>query len=328
MAHKVAVGSIAVGSIGELLVEFVCAEQDSHNRRAASYAGPFPSGAPGIFIDQAAQVGARAIFAGAVGTDAFGDVLLERLNASGVALDLIRRIPDRPTGTAMVAYNSDGSRDFVFNIAQSAAPLFDDAETISARFRDFKLDLLHVSGSALTDPGMAATILMVCEALHGEGVKISFDPNVRKELADDAGYLATVQRLTAISHYFLPSEEDLAFLYPERSFESVAMTLFAQGTEVAVLKRGSRGCAAIARDGTAAALDAHKVKVVDPTGAGDCFCATFVTLMAGGAVDLRAALAHANAAGALAVMQLGPMEGNAPLSKIESFLKHPVELAS
>ena len=122
--------SVAVGSIGELLVEFVCAERDSHNRRPASYSGPFPSGAPGIFIDQAARIGARTIFAGAVGTDAFGDVLLERLRTAGVALDLVRRIADRPTGTAMVAYNGDGSRDFVFNIAQSAAPLFGDAGAI------------------------------------------------------------------------------------------------------------------------------------------------------------------------------------------------------
>jgi sugar/nucleoside kinase (ribokinase family) len=319
---------VAVGSIGELLVEFVCAERDSHNRRPASYSGPFASGAPGIFIDQAARIGARTIFVGAVGTDAFGDVLLERLKAAGVALDLVRRIAERPTGTAMVAYNSDGSRDFVFNIAQSAAPLFGDVAAILARLRAFKLDVLHISGSSLPDPRMAKPMLEVAEALHSDGVRISFDPNVRKELAEDPATLAAVRRLTAISHYFLPSEEDLAVLFPGRGFEAVAETLFRQGTQIAVLKRGGGGCLAIARNGETAELGGHKVRVIDPTGAGDCFCATFVSLIASGRHGLHAALERANAAGALAVMQLGPMEGNAALDAVERFLEHPVELAS
>jgi sugar/nucleoside kinase (ribokinase family) len=114
-----------IGSIGELLVEFVCTEKDGRNLRPAPYIGPFPSGAPGIFIDQAAKVasafGGRAVFAGAVGGDAFGRVILDRLVADGVDLALIRVVPGVPTGTAHVSYNTDGSRDFVFNMAHSAA---------------------------------------------------------------------------------------------------------------------------------------------------------------------------------------------------------------
>jgi sugar/nucleoside kinase (ribokinase family) len=67
------------------------------------------------------------------------------------------------------------------------------------------------------------------------------------------------------------------------------------------------------------ALPAHSVPVVDPTGAGDCFCATFVTLTALGQ-PLAQALARANAAGALAVGRLGPMEGNSTLVHIDTFL--------
>jgi sugar/nucleoside kinase (ribokinase family) len=320
--------NVAVGSIGELLVEFVCSEAGSGNRRPAPYTGPFPSGAPGIFIDQAARLGARTIFAGAVGTDAFGDVLLERLRADGVALDLVRRIPERPTGTAMVAYDTDGSRHFVFNLLHSAAPLLDDAAAIVARLRAFKLDVLHVSGSSLADPRMAETILAVCAAVHGAGVAISFDPNVRRELAEDSAYRAAVQRLIALSRIFLPSEEDLAFLFPDRAFAAVAESLFSQGVEYAVLKRGERGCTVVARSGETVALTAHETDVVDPTGAGDCFCATFATLIASGDYSLRAALERANAAGALAVSKLGPMEGNAPLREIECLLNHAVERAS
>ena len=59
---------------------------------------------------------------------------------------------------------------------------------------------------------------------------------------------------------------------------------------------------------------------LDATGAGDCFCATFVTLMAAGQ-SLPDALARANAAGALAVTRLGPMEGNAGLPAIDALCR-------
>ena len=60
---------VCIGSVGELLVEFVCTEKDHHHLRAARSVGPFPSGAPGIFIDQAARsAGALGGPAGRVGS--------------------------------------------------------------------------------------------------------------------------------------------------------------------------------------------------------------------------------------------------------------------
>ena len=60
---------------------------------------------------------------------------------------------------------------------------------------------------------------------------------------------------------------------------------------------------------------------IDPTGAGDCFCATFVTLWSKGAFSFGDAMARANAAGALAVTKVGPMEGNSDLTMIEALLQ-------
>ena len=60
-------------------------------------------------------------------------------------------------------------------------------------------------------------------------------------------------------------------------------------------------------------------EVVDPTGAGDCFGATFVSMIAQG-FAFGDALRFANAAGALAVGKTGPMEGNSSLAEIKAFL--------
>lgn len=309
-----------VGSLGELLVEFVCTERDGHNLVPGTYRGPFASGAPGIFIDQAARLGASAIFAGAVGDDAFGKVLLQRFATVGVSNTLIKVVPDLPTGSAFVSYNSDGTRDFVFNIAHSAASHFPvGAEAVDAMI-DFGVTVFHISGSTLGDRRMRTAALEICRALHTRNVVISLDPNIRKELLGDPDYLDVVRELLALATYVLPSDEDVDVLFPGESFEAIAARLLAGSATYVVLKRGDKGCIGAAPNGVLVSLPAHAVEVADPTGAGDCFCATFVALMASGQFDFADALARANAAGALAVGQVGPMEGNSTLAAIERFL--------
>jgi sugar/nucleoside kinase (ribokinase family) len=311
---------VCIGSIGELLVEFVCTEKDGRNLQAVPYVGPFPSGAPGIFIDQVARVaaglGGRAVFAGAVGDDAFGRVILQRLKDDGVDPALIRVVPGMPTGTAHVSYNNDGSRDFVFNMAHSAAGRMPGAAEVEAGFLAAGITVLHISGSMLGDPAMRVAAVDICKRLHAKGVAISVDPNIRTELMTDKGYLEAVRRIMAMAAYVLPSDADAESLFPAEGFDVWSARLLKQEAKAVVLKRGDQGC--IGRDGDGIhSLPAHKVTVVDPTGAGDCFCATFVTLRSAGQ-PLRMALERANAAGALAVGKLGPMEGNSTLADIDA----------
>jgi len=314
-------GLARIGCIGDLLVEFVCTTRNGRHRQAATYTGPYPSGAAGIFIDQAALVGGRCIFVGAVGDDAFGEVELNRLVEHGVEPKLIRVVKGVPTGTAFVSYNDDGSRDFVYNIILSAAAQFDADDAAIAALLDFNLDAMHVSGSALGDAGMAAKVLRVCKALHDKGVAITFDPNVRKELIGNAAYFGAVKEMIGMASIFLPSEEDVLTLFPGRALEDYATELFARGARAVVLKKGDKGSEGLTREGERASVASHRVTVLDPTGAGDCFCATFVTLWTKGAFSFRDALARANAAGALAVTKVGPMEGNSDLPTIEALLR-------
>jgi sugar/nucleoside kinase (ribokinase family) len=312
--------SNGIASIGELLVEFVCADKDGHHRRVGTYNGPYASGAPGIFIDQAARCGGRCIFAGAVGDDAFGHVILERLRADGVDTSLIATVPGVLTGSAFVSYNADGSRDFVYNIVHSAASKFADDNKTIEKLVNFGTGIMHVSGSVLASPAMREKVLRVCKTMHSRGVAISFDPNIRKELISDPAYFTTVNELMVICTYFLPSEEDVDMLFPGKSLESYASKLFAKDADYVVLKKGDKGTSGFHRSGETYNLSAHKIDVIDPTGAGDCFCATFVTLISSGDFSFQKALQYANAAGALAVTKVGPMEGNSKLKQIEAFL--------
>jgi sugar/nucleoside kinase (ribokinase family) len=313
-------GGVCIGAMGELLVEFICTEKDTHHLRATPYIGPFPSGAPGIFIDQVARVaaglGGRAVFAGAVGDDAFGTVILSRLVADGVDPSLIRVIKGVPTGTAHVSYNCDGSRDFVFNMAHSAAARLPGGTEVEAGFLAAGITVLHISGSMLGDPAMRAAAVDICQRLAAKGVQVSIDPNIRTELLTDQGYVDAVHQIMTLASFILPSDADAGILFPDQPFDDWSARLLAGGARAVVLKSGDQGCVGRDADGTYS-LPAHAVTVVDPTGAGDCFCATFVTCLAAGQ-PMPMALARANAAGALAVIRLGPMEGNASLAEIDA----------
>jgi len=123
-----------------------------------------------------------------------------------------------------------------------------------------------------------------------------------------------------MARIFLPSDEDAETLFPGRQLADFAPELFAGGAEYVILKKGDKGCEGVRRNGDHVQIAPHKVDVGDPTGAGDCFCATFVTLIASGDFTFRQALERANAAGALAVTKVGPMEGNSTLSEITALL--------
>ncbi len=102
--------SLEIIAIGEALVEVMRTRLDDPLDKASEFVGPFPSGAPAIFADQAARLGHRVGFIGAVGDDDFGACQLDRLRDDGLDVSLCPRLPDRATGVAFVTYFSDGSR--------------------------------------------------------------------------------------------------------------------------------------------------------------------------------------------------------------------------
>jgi sugar/nucleoside kinase (ribokinase family) len=91
----------------------------------------------------------------------------------------------------------------------------------------------------------------------------------------------------------------------------------AQGKTI-VLKQGPKGCRIFTKDADFE-VPGFKVNEVDPTGAGDSFCAGFsVALLEG--LSLPEAGRFANAVGALAVTKQGPMEGAPTRPEVEELL--------
>ena len=133
----------------------------------------------------------------------------------------------------------------------------------------------------------------------------------------------TVIRLGNVSqpelHVFLPSGEELWLLTGTKPGDAGAATaaLLHRGVGLVVHKQGSAGASAQDKHGTIT-CPAVPVIEVDPTGAGDCFGAAFVTGWRAG-LPLPQALRRACAAGAHAVTRRGPMEGAASAAELDAF---------
>jgi sugar/nucleoside kinase (ribokinase family) len=303
-------------TIGEILVEIMATRPGHGFREPLPLIGPYPSGAPAIFIDQVGRLGEACGIVSAVGDDDFGHLNLDRLRRDGVDVSAVAVLDDAVTGSAFVRYRPDGGRDFVFNLRDSACGRV--APTPAGRALLARATHLHVMGSALSIPGVLGWISGAMDEVRGRGGTVSFDPNVRKEVARDPAAGAALRAVLARTDLFLPSGEELLLLTDAADEADAIAGLLAAGVSEVVLKRGAAGSTHFDRAGRTDA-PGFPVTEVDPTGAGDCFGAVYVVCRRRG-MGVAEALRLANAAGARTVTVRGPMEGAASLAELHMFL--------
>jgi sugar/nucleoside kinase (ribokinase family) len=305
-----------IWTMGELLVEVMRPAPDLPLGRPGPFVGPYPSGAPGIFIDAVARLGHRGGIISGVGEDDFGRLITGRLADDGVRIDHIEVIPGRSTGVAFIAYAGDGSRTYLFHWAGTPAvmaPVPPPGLAEGVRF-------LHVMGcSLMADRAFAERIVETVERFGERGARISLDPNVRVELLAGGDLGDLLEPVLRASSVLLPGETELRLLAGSEDLDDAAAILMRRyQPEVVVVKLGRRGCAVF--DGERRTdVPAFAVDEVDPTGAGDCFDAGFLCGLLEGLSPVEAARL-ASAAGALAATALGPMEGPVDRAVVDRFL--------
>lgn len=309
-----------VVTIGEIVVEIMAVAPGNGFREAIELMGPYPSGAPAIFIDQIAKQGQPCAMVSCVGNDDFGWLNIERLQRDGVDVSAIHVHEDAVTGSAFVRYRTDGQRDFVFNIKHSAngkIGLTDEARAVIA-----SAGHLHVMGSSLVSPGIIEAVLFALEQVKALGGTVSFDPNIRKEMLDFSGLREALDKVLAQTDLFMPSGAEVLLFSLETTEEAAARDILARGVRAIVLKQGAAG-ARYLDGGDDLFVPAFVVEEIDPTGAGDAFGATFLAGWLAG-IDAETNLRRANGAGALAVGRKGPMEGTSTRAELDAFLSQQV----
>jgi sugar/nucleoside kinase (ribokinase family) len=297
-------------SLGELLVEIIRSELDTpHSTLGATYKGPFPSGAPAIFIDSAARIGKKfrlsTGFIGAIGDDEFGKCILTKLKKDEVDTSQIKVLKEFTTGIAFNQYNSDGSRKFIF--APGAAGMILPKDLEKKYFLNIKA--LHIMGSALSISEMSRRTcyeaLKIAKEVNPE-VIISFDPNLRPEMLNIDIILDICRPVLEQTNVLMPSGKEAEMLAGISNEERACIKLLNKGPKVIALKQGKNGCTIFSNEFNKIRVSGFKVNEIDPTGAGDSFGGAFIVGYLEG-WDIEKVARFANAVGALKIQSFGPM---------------------
>jgi 2-dehydro-3-deoxygluconokinase len=292
-------------AFGEAMVEFNQASKDK-----PEYLQGF-GGDTSNFCIAAARQGVRTGFVSAVGDDQFGRLLLDLWAREGVDTATVRVDAAAPTGVYFVSHGPEGHA-FDYLRAGSAASRYTPNDLPREALAAARV--LHLSGIsvAISDSACDAALAAV-EHARANGVRVSFDTNLRLKLWPLARARAVMNEVLRLTDICLPSWDDVAALTGLDDRDAIVDWLLARGPRVVALKLGKEG-AYVASADERRLVPGQVVAAVDATGAGDCFGGAFIARLVSGD-DPFAAARYANAAAALSTLGYGAV---APIPQREA----------
>jgi len=303
--------------MGEMLVEIMRPKAGMELFTPGEFVGPFPSGAPAIFIDTVARLDHSAGIFGGVGKDDFGKNILDRLKKDGVNTDYVFESEHESTAVAFVTYFDDGSRKFIFHIGNTPA-----VKAKNYNIKDIgSPKFFHIMGcSLMVAEGFRERIIKTAHLFVQNGARISFDPNIRAELLGGKTVEELFGDILDNCSVIMPGIDELRLITGMDAIDDGIKKLFEyENMEIVALKKSSQGCTVYSKTQKIDCA-AYEVDGVDPTGAGDCFDAAFLC----GLLDdksLKVCAQMASAAGALNTLKLGPMEGDISIETINNLMR-------
>ena len=243
----------------------------------------------------AAKLGMRSALLCFLGKDQAGDLIEAELVKNGVDTSCIIRTADHSTPITTIFVAEDGNRKSITNNAHSYNF---HPEQYPDMFTDTKAVVIgSLFRAPFNDPDVVRAV--VTQA-HSMGIPVFADtkiPNFRRLTLDDiADSLAMVD-------YITPNEDEARFFTGEDRPDKMAEAFLARGVKNVIIKLGGKGCLLVNNE-EKIHLYAHKIDVVDATGAGDNFMAGFVSEIIRGS-EVKDALAFANACGAICATAVG-----------------------
>jgi len=260
-----------------------------------------------------ARLGASVSMAGRVGTDPFGEQLLDALKVDQIDTGLVSIDQQESTGVAFIFLTPDGDNAII--VASGAnMSVGKDGEQLARIFEAIpKVQALVLQ---LEIPIKIVTSLIAAGHTAGIPVVLNFAP---------AHPLAW--EILRQLHVLILNEIEAGFLLvtqidnPEEA-RNAATTIQKQGIQHVVITLGARGAVLASHDGSGNTQtyyqNAPKVQAIDTTAAGDCFVGAFTVALTEGKIP-EEALKFAIYASALKVTKFGAQSGLPTRAEVEIF---------
>ncbi|MFD0958683.1 ribokinase [Paenibacillus chungangensis] len=252
-----------------------------------------------------ARLGADVTMIGAVGSDRFGEHILQDMRRFGVSVEALAVLEDKPTGTASIFHTSEDNSIVIVPGANGAVtPEMIDAHASAIVSADIVLLQLEIPLDAVE---------RALQIARSGGVRTVLNPAPAVHLP---------QEVLSLCDYVTPNEHEFELLSSLALGESEA--LIEEGIRSweerygnkLLMTRGKHGVSYL-DDNRLQTASAPIVEAVDTTGAGDCFNAAFCYGLASG-WELKQAVPFAVKAASLSVTRFGAQAGMPTLQEVES----------
>ena len=256
----------------------------------------------------ASRLGAPTKFVGRVGTDGFGEQVLQIVGEQKVDLSQVMKDPEHGTGIAVICVDQNAENSII--IISGANFALDDSDVARA---DQVMDDAQVLMLQLEVPLDAC--LKAAKAAKAKGVQVVFDPAPAVPLPDEAFKLMD---------FITPNETETEILVgfkPENAEDaSKAAKLFLEkGVGTAVIKMGAKGVY-FENKHESGFVPPYKVNPIDTVAAGDAFNAGLAVAISEGK-PLAEAVRWGAAAGAIATTRKGALPAMPYREELETLMK-------
>lgn len=300
--------------VGEALIDMICTDKGkplSNGENFLKKAG----GAPANVAAAIAALGGSVEMMANVGTDPFGQHLVDMLQEMGVGTQYVTRDPEHFTTFAFVSLMENGERDFYFN--RGADGYLALMEVSDVHFADYSC--MHFgSATAFLGGPLEESYFELLQLANDHKLIVSFDPNYRELLFGNLKSTFTRQswRFLKACQFFKLSEEEAFLLTGAETIEEAAEILTKETTAVFAITLGAAGTL-LGINGTTTIIKSIPITPVDTTGAGDAFVGAVLFQLAeigATAANMPDAdswekiVVNANKAGARTCMYMGAME--------------------
>jgi len=265
-----------------------------------------------------ARLGLKTGWISRLGKDEFGKHIVNTVRGEGIDVGEVFLEEGYPTSLNFKEVQESGSgKTFYYRHKSPTETITPDILPIGY-IKSAKI--LHVTGVyPAINQNNRDVILKAIQIARENGVKVSFDPNIRLRLWTEEEARETIISYLPYVDYLLAGKEELELIFQTTQMETIIQELSHYSCEKVVMKDGENG-ASVLLDGKWLHLQAPKVvKVVDTVGAGDGFDAGFLY----GILQnwpIEKTLEFANTIGSMVVQVSGDNEGLPYLEEVQAKL--------
>jgi len=267
----------------------------------------------------ASKLGLKVGLLSCIGDDEVGKKVLSDLRSYKVITRKIRKVKGIRTGISFYEYKGKKKVYYFYRFPGYSDPenymVLDDklaSEVQSAR-------ALHFTEATIRKEERLKEVIDFVNKLR-EKLVVVYDSNLRLDLwKSKKDAINASRKAIEISKVITMNEKEAKVIFESNSLSDILRKMLKMDEKVFFIKRGSKGCLSYYGE-KAYGAKAFKVKVVDDTGAGDCFSAGVIFGAIRG-LSIEETAVFSNAVATLKISRLGGLSAIPNLNEVLSFLK-------